>query len=239
MINAVIFDLDGVLIDSHPIHKKAWSRFLASVGKPVNDQELEFILDGRKREDILIHFLGALTRQQVIDYGRRKEQLFREEAQHVGMVAGIERFLGELRQRRVPMAVASSGSSSRVHFMLRSLGLQTCFSAVVTGDDVPSGKPDPAIFRSAAEQLGSPPTETLVFEDAVSGVHAAKAAGMRCVGVANNGRGELLRHAGADHVITDFLSLRVDDCARLMNLPASTARLSLGIIADRSAQKVF
>jgi beta-phosphoglucomutase len=211
MIQAVIFDMDGVLIDSHPIHKRAWSRFLASVGKTVSDEELQFVLDGRKREDILTHFLGGLTRQQVIDYGQRKDRLFHEEALHVATIAGVRDLLDELQQHKIPMAIASCGSSSRVRFMLQLLGLQTQFSAVVTADDVRFGKPHPAIFKKAAAAVHAGCKHSLVVEDAVAGVIAAKAAGMKCLAVASNGRSEMLRGAGADEVVPDFRSVRFAD----------------------------
>jgi beta-phosphoglucomutase len=208
MLKAVIFDMDGVLIDSHPIHKKAWRRFLASAGKTVSDEQLDFVLDGRKREEILTHFLGPLTPQQVTEYGHRKEQLFREEARHVGMVAGIEKFLDEIEQANIPMAIASSGSSSRVRLLLDRPALRNRFAAVVTGDDVSQGKPDPAIFKKAAEAVGTPFPDTLVVEDAVAGVVAAKSVGMWCLAIASNGRGTALRAAGADEVAPDFRSVR-------------------------------
>jgi HAD superfamily hydrolase (TIGR01509 family) len=209
MMRAVIFDMDGVLIDSHPVHKKAWARFLASVGKIVAEEELEFVLDGRKREDILTYFLGPLTAEQVRDYGHRKELLFREEGRQVGTVAGVRRFLAELQGRSIPMAVASCGSSSRVYFMLQCLDLQSRFSAVITGDDVSSGKPDPAIFKKAAQAVHAACEDSLVVEDAVAGVIAAKVAGMKCLAIASNGRNEALRAAGADEVVPDFRSVNV------------------------------
>lgn len=208
MITGVIFDMDGVLIDSHPIHKRAWTRFLSSLGQTPTEQELEFVLDGRKREDILRHFLGELTPEQTFEYGQRKEQMFREEALDVVPVTGVLNFLNELSERNVSIAVASCGSASRVGFMLGRLGLEGRFAAVLTGDDVPLGKPDPTIFRTAADRIGSPYNTSLVVEDAVSGVIAAKNAGMKCLAIASNGRRAALKEAGADMIASDFLHVR-------------------------------
>ena len=210
MLKGVIFDMDGVIIDSHPIHKKAWRKFLASVGKEVSDQDLDFVMDGQKKEDILRHFLGNLSDEEVRLYGHRKEMLFREEALELKPVDGLPEFFQQLRQAGIPMALASSGSKRRVHYILERMGLRRDFRAVITGDDVPSGKPDPTIFMRAAGRLGFAHSDLLVVEDAVSGVQAAKRAGMKCLAVASDGRAQLLLKAGADRVIPNFVGLSVD-----------------------------
>jgi beta-phosphoglucomutase len=205
MLQAVIFDMDGVIVDSHPIHKKAWRRFLDSVGKEVPEEDLDFILDGRKKEDILRHFLGDLSPEEIHRLGHEKELLFREEARaELRPVEGVEQLLQSLSRARIKLGVASSGSDSRVNFVLRQLHLLEYFSAVVAGDEVSAGKPDPAIFRLTSQKLDVAPEQILVFEDSVSGVKAATAAGMRCVGLAEANRAESLRQAGAEHVIDHF-----------------------------------
>src|ERR1700758_3891223 len=78
MIRGVVFDMDGVLIDSHPVHRSAWRKFLTSIGRRTTDTELEFILDGRKREEILRYFLGDLPPEQIEEYGIRKDKMLRE-----------------------------------------------------------------------------------------------------------------------------------------------------------------
>lgn len=215
MMTGVIFDMDGVLIDSHPIHKRAWRRFLGSLGHEPTDQELDFVLDGRKREDILRHFLGELTPEQTVEYGQRKEQMFREEALDVVPINGVLDFLNELNDCNVRVAVASCGSASRVEYMLGRLGLQGRFAAVLTGDDVVLGKPDPTIFRTAADRIRSPYNTSLVVEDAVSGVIAAKNAGMKCLAIASNGRRAALKEAGADLIASDFRQIRYESLQSL------------------------
>jgi beta-phosphoglucomutase len=205
MLQAVIFDMDGVIVDSHPIHKKAWRRFLDSVGKEVPEEDLDFILDGRKKEDILRHFLGDLSPQEIHRLGHEKELLFREEARaELRPVEGVEQLLNSLSRAKIKLGVASSGSDSRVNFVLRQLHLLQYFSAIVAGDEVSAGKPDPAIFRLTSQKLDVVPEQILVFEDSVSGIKAATAAGMRCVGLAEASRAESLLEAGAEHVIDHF-----------------------------------
>ncbi len=226
-VHAIIFDLDGVIVDSHPIHKKAWRRFLSGLGRKVTDKELDFVLDGRKREDILSYFLGELTAEQVRNYGHEKDLLFRQEVLAINVCEGLRELLPELERDGIRMAVASSGSKGRVHFVLEHVGLKDFFSVVITGDEVTRGKPDPTIFLRAAERLAVPPERTLVVEDAVSGVRAAKTAGMRCLGIAEGHRVELLRVAGADRVLPNFVGLTV---AELHGLIARD--ISVGHAAD-------
>jgi HAD superfamily hydrolase (TIGR01509 family) len=210
--------MDGVLIDSHPLHKRAWREFLRSFGREVSDAELDFVLDGRKREEILRHFLGKdLSPEWVRAYGLKKDELFRKVADELAIVAGVDEFLAALSRAQVPMAVATSASKSRACSMLDRLKLLPYFLAVVTGDDVPAGKPNPTIFRKAAEPLGADPANVLVVEDAVSGVKAGKAAGMKCLGIAAAGRAHMLWDAGADHVIPNYSGLQVSDIQQLFH----------------------
>lgn len=215
MLRSVIFDLDGVLVDSHPLHLRAWKRLLASLGKSVGDGELEIILDGKKREELLQYFLGNLSEGQIEDYGKRKDQFFREEEHSLQTISGVRELLEELRGAAISLAVASAASRARVVATLDRLGLMSYFHAIVTGDQVSAGKPDPAIFRKAASQLRARPEESLVVEDSVSGVRAAKAAGMKCLGIATPPRAQTLLEAGADHVLPDFLDASVSEVQRL------------------------
>lgn len=215
MIRGAIFDMDGVLVDSHPVHMRAWERFLKSQGRPVSQQDLDFILEGRKREEILRHFMGELTPELLASYGQQKEALFREESTNMKSIPGVTRFLDELASVSLPMGVASCGGRGRVNHLLDQLQLAHYFRFIITGDDVTDGKPDPAIFLKAAGQLQMHPEDLLVFEDSVSGVRAARAAGMQCLGIADDSRaGELIK-AGAKSVVLDFFHV---DLAKVNNL---------------------
>lgn len=210
MIEGIVFDMDGVLVDSHPVHRVAWSKFLATVGKSVSDEGLSFILEGRRREEILRHFLGDLPEAMIAEYGRQKDSFFEEHFHDVKLIPGAREFLESLETAGLKSAIATSASSARTLGMLRRLQLGRKFSAIVTGDDVEVGKPDPAVYMLVSRRMNSSPENLLVFEDAPCGVQAAKAAGMRCIGVTANGRAEMLIRCGADFVVPDFLNLSLE-----------------------------
>ena len=215
MFKGAIFDMDGVLIDSHPLHKKVWAKFLTSLDRAPTEEDLDFVLDGRKRGEILQHFLGDLSPDQLWEYGQRKDEIYWQFSTELRTITGVENFLGALSAEGIPMAVATSASSGRARDTLAHLGILPHFSILITGDDVDKGKPDPEIFVRAAEKLDLTPKNLLVVEDAVSGVKAAKSARMKCLGIAANGRGELLSEAGADRVIADYREISLRDVQQL------------------------
>jgi beta-phosphoglucomutase len=230
LFKGVVFDFDGVVVDSHPVHKRAWTRFLESIGRAASEEELQFVLDGRTRDDILRYFLGELDTEKIIEYGRRKEQFFRDEAVEVQTVQGLPTFLEKLKEAQVVLGIASSGSRARVDLLLNRLNLKKYFRVVVTGDEVVQGKPDPAVFLKAAQGLWAEPCDLVAFEDAFSGVKAAKSAGMICIGIATPDRASILLDAGADHVVPDFRSLsypRLEKIFRSASRPALSPATSV------------
>jgi len=215
MLAGIIFDFDGVIVDSHPLHLQAWKTFFRAMGKEIRDEELAFVLEGAKREEILKHFLGGLTEEQIKLHGAEKERMFRLHARELKMVRGFSQFLAQVEAAGLPMALATSGSRPRVEYTLAHLGLGGRFCAIVTGDDVPKGKPDPAIFHLAAGGMQVDAESILVCEDAVAGVLAAKAAGMKCLAIAANGSGAKLQDAGADLVVEDFTKTMLEEVSSL------------------------
>jgi HAD superfamily hydrolase (TIGR01509 family) len=224
-LRAVVFDLDGVIVDSHPIHRIAWKDFLRSVGKEVDESALDFVLDGRTRKEILLHFLGPLTGKQLDHYGHLKDELLRTLTDKMRTIPGVVEFFENLSYSGVRMALATSASRQRACGTLNELGIAHHFRTVVTGDDVAAGKPDPAIYLLAAKRLKFACEGLLAVEDAVSGVRSATAAGIRCIGVAPPERAAALQSAGADFVISDFRDLSVEEIqARLQSRAHATAR---------------
>lgn len=224
MLAGIIFDFDGVIVDSHPLHMQAWKDLFSSLGKAPGDEELSFVVEGAKREEILRRFLGDLTPEQIELYGAEKEKLYQARASELKLVCGVTEFLGQVDAAGVPVAVATSGSRRRVERTLKTFGLLKRFHAIVTTEDVARGKPDPALFHIAASRLHVTADQILVCEDAVAGVAAARNAGMKCMAIAANGRRKLLQEAGADLVIKDFTQAGLEDARRLFAQPSTTQR---------------
>lgn len=206
-IRAVVFDMDGVLVDSHPAHRTAWREFLQETGRNVSDDDLAFVLEGRTRSEILRHFLGDLDEDGVQEYGRRKDEIFRAIEHQIGPVRGVLDFVEQLSRRHISMAIATSASEIRTFSTIERLGLGGRFEAVITASDVSAGKPDPMVYRLACQRMRIPAAEAMAFDDACSGVQAATLAGMRCIGVASNGLCDKLLQAGAEAVIPHFAGL--------------------------------
>jgi beta-phosphoglucomutase len=216
-VKAAIFDLDGVLVDSHPLHRQAWRSFLLTLNRDVSERDLDYILDGRKRADILRHFLGPLSDAQLDGYGKRKDAFFQRRAADVRPISGIVRFVAHLAKYGIPLAVATSAGRCRTHSMLERLELKSYFAAIVTADDVSCAKPDALVYRVACANLGAQPSFACAFEDSCSGVVAAKSADLYCVGVTSEEKiSECLLTAGADCVIPDFNNLTLESLQGLL-----------------------
>lgn len=201
---AFVFDMDGVLIDSHPAHLAAWQEFLKSLGITVSEAELAFVLEGRTRCEIMRKFLGDVSEEDLQSYGRRKDEIFRSMENEIGPLPGAIALLDELSNRGLKLAVATSASEIRTFATIERLGLGGRFDAIVTAADVAFGKPDPAVYQVACRRLEVLSEQGLAFDDALAGVQAARAAGLRCIGIASNGIAERLLDAGADAVVPDF-----------------------------------
>ncbi|HUP03461.1 MAG TPA: HAD family phosphatase [Bryobacteraceae bacterium] len=204
---ALIFDMDGVVVDSNGAHRETWILFNRRYGLETTEAMLEFMY-GRRNDEIVRGFFGEdLPDAEVAARGAAKEQLFRETMagkveEH--LTAGLLEFLE--RHRAGPMAVASNAEPANVNFILDQAGLRPYFRAVVDGHQVERPKPYPDIYLRAAELLRTRPADCLVFEDSHSGVKAALAAGMRVAGISST-HAEL---PGAAVVVDDFLDPRLE-----------------------------
>ena len=208
-IQAVIFDMDGVLVDSAASHRRAWQALLEEMGSPITDPEFWRITIGRPIEEALpLLAKRQLTRREIVRYSRRRNDLFHEFSREgVAQVPGVRAFVRGLEEARVPSALATSATQHVARIILKRLDLNETFRAVVTADDVRNGKPDPEVYLTAAQRLEVNPEHCLVFEDSVVGIHAALSAGMSCIGVTTSNTADELKLAGAARAIRDFEGL--------------------------------
>jgi HAD superfamily hydrolase (TIGR01509 family) len=208
-LRGIVFDLDGVIVDSHPLHKRAWRAFLGELGREVSDADLGFILEGRCRREILVHFLGELSESEIEQYGKKKDEFFRQVSADLMPVTGSVELIQSLLNAEIELAVATSASRQRAHWTLNQLGIENCFKVVVTGDDVEKGKPDPTIYRLATEGLSLSPQFLLAVEDSLSGIYAARSAELRCLGIGVGPTKKLMRDAGVKHVLPNLAGLSI------------------------------
>lgn len=181
---ALIFDMDGVIVDSNPLHREAWVAFNRRYGVETTEKMQRFMY-GKRNDQIVRYFFGdGITGDEVAARGRAKEQLYREMmAGRVEqmLVPGLRGFLE--RHRDLPMGVGSNGEPENVAYVLDTTGLRPYFRAVVDGHQVRHPKPHPEVYLRVAELLEMEPANCVVFEDSHSGVTAAVAAGMRVIGI--------------------------------------------------------
>jgi beta-phosphoglucomutase family hydrolase len=209
---AVIFDLDGTLVDNMRFHVQAWVAMSRSLGIETPAERFEREFNGRRNEEIFPALLGRpVPPEELARLSEQKESHYRAlYAPHLAPLRGARELLVRLRDAGLGLAVASAGPRPNRAFVLDGLQLRPFFSHVVGAEDVTRGKPAPDLFLAAARALGVEPAACVVFEDAVHGIHAARTAGMIAVGVTTLTPAEVLREAGAHWVTSDFASLPAD-----------------------------
>jgi len=181
---AMIFDMDGVIVDSNPAHREAWARFNLQYGLETTEA-MHLRMYGRRNDQIVRDYFGdALSDEEVASRGRAKEALYREmiaDRIESMLVPGLRTFLD--RYAAIPKAVASNAEPENIDFLLDKAGLRPYFRAVVDGHQVSNPKPHPDVYLLAASKLGVSPARCVVFEDSPSGALAGAAAGMTVIGI--------------------------------------------------------
>lgn len=199
---ALLFDMDGVLLDSNPVHAQAWVAYNRRFGVET-DQTMLSRMYGRHNAELLRDFLGAhLSDAEVAAHGAAKEALYREMMApqlELRLLPGLRQFLA--RHAAMPMGVATNAERPNVDLVLRQAGLQHFFPVVVDGNQVARPKPSPDIYLKAAALLGVEPARCIVFEDSHTGVAAGRAAGMPVVALRTTHR----EFRDAQYVMDDFL----------------------------------
>jgi HAD superfamily hydrolase (TIGR01509 family) len=186
-VQAVIFDMDGVLVDSEPYSMQALIDTLRQYGVEPTEDELQRSYGRRVRDDFVDYFSRhGVTADVNIAIAHKHARYYHLAAGHLQPLPGVVALLRRLRDHGYRLALASSGDRVKVAFGMQALALIGSFEAVVTGDDVSHSKPDPEIYLIAAQRLRVPPAACIAIEDAPAGVKAAKRAGMRCIAVTNS-----------------------------------------------------
>ncbi|HTU18861.1 MAG TPA: HAD family phosphatase [Gemmataceae bacterium] len=200
---AAIWDVDGTLVDTAKLHFQAWEAVCREQGRDFTRADFAATFGQRNPEIIRKLFGDRFNAEEIAALGERKEVLYRAAAGNgVVLLPGVRALVEDLHRDGFAQAIGSSAPHANLQLILRLTGLASFFAAVVGSEDTQRGKPDPQVFLNAAERLGVPPARCVVFEDAVAGVQAARAGGMKCVAVRCVGHHseDSLRQAGADMV---------------------------------------
>ena len=206
MKRAFIFDMDGVIVDSEPLHTATKMETFHHFGIPFEERRLEQYAGRTSKElfsDALADCPTALTWKDLADY---KHRLYIDRLTHAADIVpipGVVQLIARLHAKGNLLAVASSTGRNIIEMVLRRFGVRPYFTAVISGAELPRSKPDPAIYRKAADSLGIVPAHGTVIEDAGAGIAAAKAAGMTCIAYhnPNSGNQDLSR---ADWIAESF-----------------------------------
>ena len=217
---AVIFDMDGVLVDTNPFHVQKWEALLTEHGIAFDREALPKQVTWDPGNDpMLRHFFGErLTADDRLRLSEELEARFRAAfAPHAKPFAGVERLIAECHENGVRVAVASAAMSKNVFFILDALKLRQRFHVVLTADEITHNKPHPEIYDKTAQKLGIPPAACVVIEDSFTGIEAAKGAGMKCVAVASTfPAAELRARTQADLIVQSLEALKLEDLRELL-----------------------
>ena len=219
MPHCVIFDMDGVLVDSYHAHFESWQRVAVEQGVPYTEKDFAWSF-GRTSREIIRGTWGRpdYTDEEIRAIDVRKEALFREiVGRDFPAMDGARELVDAVRAAGFRVAVGSSAPPENVALVLERLGGRQLFDAVVNGMDVQRGKPDPQVFLLAAERAGATPPDCVVVEDARPGIEAARRAGMASVALVSTGRREDdFRDAHPDLVVRSLRELTPATLADLM-----------------------
>lgn len=213
-VGAVLWDMDGTLVDSEEFHWLSWRDTMAAEGLPITRDQF-VVTFGQRNDSILPHWLGAgATPDRIQHIGDAKEALYRKLVRESGLapLPGAAEWVRRLHQEKWRQAVASSAPRANLDVVLEVIGLAGCFQAVASAEDVTAGKPDPQVFLIAASRLQIPPGQCVVVEDAAAGVEAARRAGMRSIGVSRKGS------LAADVAVSSLADLPLDIFAKLLSV---------------------
>jgi HAD superfamily hydrolase (TIGR01509 family) len=201
---ALLFDLDGTLVDTDPIHIAAWQEVLRPHGIDLDEDEYRRRISGRLNPAIVADYFPHLADEDARRLAARKEAMFRDAARRLQPVAGLRELIARAHEHGIALALVTNAPEQNVRHLLEALDLTGAFDVEVLADQLSAGKPDPLPYRHALAELDVSATDGYAFEDSVSGVRSATAAGLRVAGLTTTQPAITLADAGADLIIADF-----------------------------------
>lgn len=203
-LKAILFDLDGTLVDTDPIHRAVFAEILAPLGYKVDEEFFRTHISGSRNEEIFGKYFPRLSEREIIRKAEEKERLFREQARNIKPMSGLDRILQWAEENDLHTALVTNAPRGNVDFILPILGLEKAFDLWVLADELEKGKPDPEPYLSALSRLKISADEAVVFEDSGNGIRSASGAGIFTYGMTSTHPASELLAVGADMAISDF-----------------------------------
>jgi beta-phosphoglucomutase family hydrolase len=213
----VIFDVDGVLVDTGPFHFESWVKMAKEIGKKFTKKYFDLTF-GQQSVPITRKLVGSKVEQHLVEkWANLKEQYYREIVKDkLEPLPGVLNLIKDLKDKNFKLAIGSSGPPENVEIVVKTLNLIPYFDVIITAAEVEKSKPEPDVFLIAAEKLKLDPKNCIVIEDAPVGIEAAKHAGMPVIALrTTHCNVDLLT---ADLIVSDLRSVNVDDIIRLLNI---------------------
>ncbi|HEY9807833.1 MAG TPA: HAD-IA family hydrolase [Halomicronema sp.] len=209
MLKAVLFDLDGTLANTDPIHFLTWQGFLRDYGLEIDDEFYKSKISGRLNHLIVRDILPQLSGEEGDRVAEEKEAYFRRIAGDLEAISGLGDLLQWVEDKSLKLALVTNAPRANAEFMLDVLKVADKFEEVILASELPMGKPDPAPYLLALKRLGISASEAIAFEDSPSGIRSAADAGIFTVGVTSSHEPALLIEVGASLTIEDFTDLQL------------------------------
>lgn len=209
MLTAILFDLDGTIVNTDPIHYQAWREMLLDYSIKIDETFYKSRISGRLNPEIIKDILPHLSRAEGEKFADDKEALFRERASHLKPLEGFSEVIKWIEKHQIKLALVTNAPRLNAEFMLEILGIKEIFHTIVLADDCIAGKPDPEPYKVALNQLGITAEQAVAFEDSPSGIRAAVAAHIPTIGIASTHDPQVLQDVGTFMAIPDFTDLHL------------------------------
>ncbi|HIK06513.1 MAG TPA: HAD-IA family hydrolase [Trichormus sp. M33_DOE_039] len=209
MLTAILFDLDGTIVNTDPIHYQVWQKMLLNHGIEIDETFYKSRISGRLNPEIVQDILPHLSSAAGEKFADQKEAMFRQLASHLKPLPGFSELVAWTETHQLKRALVTNAPRLNVEFMLELLGIKEIFHTVVLSEDCIAGKPEPMPYQVALKQLGITAKQAYALEDSPSGIRAAVAADIQTIGIASTHDPQGLREFGAFMAIPDFTDLQL------------------------------
>ena len=214
MLKAIIFDLDGTLVDSLPYHHESWRIFFKNNNIEENDfNEIYRNYKGGGTLELMSSVFGdTYTKDELEKMSDDKEVIFRDiYRSKIFPINGLIQFLDNLKKNNILLSIGSNAIRKNVLMTIEELSITNYFSSIICGDEVSKGKPDPEMYIKTLSNLKVNKNECIIFEDSIEGVTAAKNANIKAIGVTSSQSSEILKSVGAFKTIEDYTKISIDN----------------------------